>query len=50
MKGENLNCKVLSVMTRHLISFNCFSFGNKSLNLNDSRLAGTLLTVAPETF
>ena len=28
---ENVNCKVLSVMMRHLNSFNCFSFGNKSL-------------------
>ena len=31
MKGKNLNCKVLSVMMRHLNSFNCFSFGNESL-------------------
>ena len=27
----NLSCKVLSVMMRHLNSFNCFSFGNESL-------------------
>ena len=31
VKGENLNCKVLSVMMRHLNAFNCFSFGNESL-------------------
>ena len=35
MKGENLNCKGLSVMMRHL---------------NYSRLAGTSLTVTSETF
>ena len=27
----NLNCKMLSVMMRHLKSFNCFSVGNESL-------------------
>ena len=48
MKEENLNCKVLSVMIRHLNSFKCFSLGN--VDLNYSCLAETLLTVTTETF
>ena len=46
-KGEDLNCKVLSVMMRHL---NVFFWNRISLDLNYSRLAETSLTVTTEMF
>ena len=48
-KDEDLDCKVLSVMTRHLNILKYFSFGI-SLDLNYSRLAGTSLIVITEMF
>ena len=50
-KGEDLDCKVLSVMMRHLNILKYFFFWNRmSLNLNYSRSAGTPLTVTTEMF
>ena len=46
-KGEDLDCKVLSIMMRHL---NIFIYFSVSLDLNYLRLAGTLLTVITEMF
>ena len=40
-KGEDLDCKLLSVMMRHINILKYFSFGIKFLwTLNYSRLAG----------
>ena len=47
-KGEDLNCKVLSVMMRHLNILKYFSFGIESLDLICPLLAGTSLTVITE--
>ena len=48
-KGEDLDCKVLAVMMRHLNYLEIFFFWNRiSLDLNYSRLAGTSLTVITE--
>ena len=53
-KGEDLDCKVLCIMMRHLKKYlEIFFFWNRiSLDLNHSRLrlAGTLLTVITEMF
>ena len=50
-KGENLDCKMLSVMMKHLNILKYFFFWNRiSLDLNYSRLAGTSLTVITEMF
>ena len=51
-KGEDLDCKVLSVMMRHLnIYLEIFFFSNRiSLDLNYSRLAATSLTVITKMF
>ena len=54
-KGEDLDCKVLSVMMRHAnilkYSGEIFLFWNRiSLDLNYSRLVGTSLTVITEMF
>ena len=46
-KSEDLDCKVLSVMMRHLNVSKYFSFGI-SLDLSYSRLAVTSLTVITE--
>ena len=49
-KGEDLDCKVLSVMMRCKY-FEIFFFWNRiSLVLSCSRLAGTSLTVITEMF
>ena len=51
-KGEDLNCKVLFVMVRHLNILKYFNFFRNriSLDLNYSRLAGTSLTVITGMF
>ena len=50
-KHKDLDCKVLSVMMRHLNVLNFFFFWNQiSLYLNYSRLPGTSLTVITEMF
>ena len=46
-KGEDLDCKVLSVMMRQL---HIFLWNRISLDLNYSRLAETSLTVTTEMF
>ena len=47
-EGEDLDCKVLSVMLRHLY---ILKYSNRiSLDLNYSCLAGTSLTVITEMF
>ena len=48
-KGEDLDCKVLSVMMRYVNILKYVSFGI-FLDLNYSRLAGTSLTVITEMF
>ena len=45
IKAEDLDCKVLSFMMRHLNILKYFS-----LDLNYSRLVGTSLTVITEMF
>ena len=48
-KGKDLDCKVLSLMMRHLSILKYFFFWNRiSLDLNYSRLARTSLTVITE--
>ena len=47
-KAEDLDCKELSVMKRHVNILKYFSFGIESLDLNYSRLTGTSLTVITE--
>ena len=48
-KGEDLDCKVLSVMKRHLNILEILFFWNRiSLDLNYSHLAGISLTVITE--
>ena len=50
-KRKDLDCKVLSVVMRHLNILKYFSFEIESLwDLNYSRLAGTSLTVITEMF
>ena len=51
-KGEDLDCKVLSIMMRHLNKYlEIFFFWNRiSLDLNYASLAGTSLTVITEMF
>ena len=50
-KGEDLDCKALSVMMRHLNILEIFSFCNRiSFDLNYSRLARTSLTVILKCF
>ena len=50
-KGKDLDCKVLSVLRRHLNILEIFFFWNQiSLDLNYSRLAGISLTVITEMF
>ena len=49
-KGEDLDCKMLSVMMRHAnilkyFSFEIESLWSSALDLNCSRLAGTSLTL-----
>ena len=47
-KGKDLDCKVLSVMMRHLNILKYFCFGIESQNY--SRSAGISLTVVTEMF
>ena len=51
-KGEDFDCKVRSVMMRHLNKYlKIFFFWNQiSWDLNYSHLAGTSLTVVTEMF
>ena len=50
-KGEGLDCKVLSVLMRHLNILKYFFFWNRiSLDLNYSLLSGTSLSVITEMF
>ena len=49
-KGEDLDCKVLSVMITHFKYLEIFFFWDRiSLDLNYSHVAGTPLTVITET-
>ena len=47
-KGEDLDCKVLSVIMRHLNISIIFLWNRISLDLNYSRLAGSSLTMIIE--